>query len=372
MGAEVKYSVIAKTIEGEIRSGKFAGGRVPSEAQLVRRFKVGRKTVQRAMLELQHRGIVVRQHGRGTFLSNSARSMTGLLGLLIPDASSTAIFQSFAREIARCGQKAGYTFLFGEAAEGDADSVSGQTLRFAKEFVSRRVEGVIFRPIVYEQCADVNEEVVRMFRDAGIPVVLIDSDIAPSPRSSAFDIVGVNNITAGRRIAEHLISIGRKRIAFLENISPYVMSYNLRNRMFGLAGGIITSGGEWSKRNVLTVSADDEAGLRRKFRGAFRPDAIVCGNDMVALNLVKTLMKIGKRVPEDVAVVGFDDVDSARMATPSLTTIRQPAARIAEQAFFALRTRINDPLSGRREILLDAPLVVRGSTRVSSENEKEE
>ena len=78
--------------------------------------------------------------------------------------------------------------------------------------------------------------------------------------------------------------------------------------------------------------------------------------------LVKSLIAIGKRVPEDVAVTGFDDESIARSSVPPLTTIRQPAGLIAKTAFKTLLARIRYPQNDPREILLDAPLITRKST----------
>ena len=372
---EIKYRRIAAQLESEIRSGKYATRALPSEMQLVRRFGVGRKTVQRAMLELQYRGIVTRMHGKGTFLTERGANLTGLLGLLIPNAASQLFFQSFAREVARVGQEKGYTFLYGEAAAGDAESVALQTRRFAREFAARRVEGVIFRPILGARYTCVNEEVVDVFRKAGVPVVLVDSDIVAPPLRSGFDVVGINNVLAGRRIADYLMGIGRRRIAFLINDVPEGISVNLRNRLFGLSGAVSSAGARWSANHVIRLEPDDVNGFRRVFKRKFIPDAIVCVCDDVALKLMPTLTAIGKRVPEDVAVAGFDDIDGARLSVPSLTTIHQPIARIAECAFEALQYRMGR-LEGMppREILLDAPLIERDSTadhKVKRRNRKE-
>ena len=205
MQESVKYRMVVQGIEEDIRSGKYTGRALPSEAQLVRRFGVGRKTVQRAILELQHLGLVVRQQGKGTFLTRQGKSVTGLLGLLMPDSWHSPIFQSLSRELARIGQDAGYTFLFGEAAEGNVDSVAEQTCRFAREFASRRVEGVIFRPMVDERCVDANIEVTDIIRSAGIPIVLVDSDILPSSKRSDFDVVGINIFVVGCVLAIYAV-----------------------------------------------------------------------------------------------------------------------------------------------------------------------
>ena len=367
MQESVKYRIVVQGIEEDIRSGKYAGRALPSEAQLVKRFGVGRKTVQRAILELQHLGLVVRQQGKGTFLTRQGKSATGLLGLLMPDSWHSPIFQSLSRELARIGQDAGYTFLFGEAAEGNVDSVAEQTCRFAREFASRRVEGVIFRPMVDERCIDANIEVADIIRSAGIPIVLIDSDILPSSKRSDFDVVGINNIVAGQSIAKHLIATGRRRIAFLMDASPLGISFNLRSRLFGLSGEIISSGGKWDKCNIYPVKADDVAGLKRLLRKKFRPDAIVCANDVVAVRLLHTLQSIGIRVPEDIAVMGCDDIEGGRVVSPTLSTIHQPVDKIAELAFGTLQRRIRGDDLPPCEIFVDAPVVVRKSTMGATE-----
>ena len=362
MNEETRYRVVAKSLENEIRAGKYAGRSLPSEAQLVRRFGVGRKTVQRAILELQYQGLVVRRQGKGTFLSNLGKRTTGLLGLLIPDATSATIFQSFSREIARIGQNAGYTFLFGEAAVGNAESVASQTRKFAHEFVSHHVEGVIFRPLVDESYEKVNVEIAEIFDQVGIPLVLIDSDLVAPPKRSAFDVVEINNIAAEQRIADHLLGLGRRRIAFLMDDSPMGISINLRSRLFGLASAVMAAGVEWNPKHVLTVRADDVLGVRRAIGRRYTPDAIVCASDIVAVRLMQTLSKLGRRVPDDIAVIGFDDMEEARFSNPALTTIHQPVDQIAEQAFRALMRRIRGDGLPPCEILVDAPLVVRKST----------
>lgn len=359
----VKYKVIAQVLEEEIKRGKYVSRALPSETQLGRRFDVGRQTAQKALLELQQKGLVVRRQGKGSFLTKRAKCMTGLCGLLIPDASSGTALQTLSAEIARVGQNAGYTFLLGSVAINDSESAVEQTLGFAREFVRRRVEGVIFRPFLDERLESANRQILDVFRSADVPVVLIDSDAVQSPRRSEFDVIGVDNVSGGRRTARHLIEAGRKNLAFLLcNFRSAVPNINWRNRMFGVAGAVVESGGSWSGINVLDVSPDDEQAWRKVFRRKFRPDAIVCGSDEIAVILMRTLDRIGKSVPGDVAVAGFDDMEIARLANPPLTTVRQPFKDIAGISFRTLMERIRNPEAPTRGITVDAPLVVRGST----------
>ena len=113
---------------------------------------------------------------------------------------------------------------------------------------------------------------------------------------------------------------------------------------------------------ILDFAPNDESELGRLLRSRVRPDAIVCGNDEQAILLTETLARLGKRIPVDVAVVGFDDIETARLANPPLTTISQPVRKLAATAFKTLLARIRHPNNDPREIILDAPLVVRRST----------
>ncbi len=200
-----------------------------------------------------------------------------------------------------------------------------------------------------------------IFRHAEIPVVLRESDITRPPKRSDCDLVAVNNIGAGRQIAEHLFARGFRRIAFLmEDANPF-SNANWSNRLFGLAGELALRGCEEGVRR-LGFSPSDKKALATLMRRRDRPEAIVCGNDERAALLMQSLGSINLCVPEDVAVVGFDDAPVARSSTPPLTTVSQPIKKLSATAFKTLLARIRYPNNDPREILLDAPLVVRLST----------
>ena len=230
--------------------------------------------------------------------------------------------------------------------------------RRADDHVAPRVD---FADSLRQVESAANKEIVDIFRHAEVPVVLIDSDITQPPRRSDCDLVAINNISAGRQIAGHLYERGYRRIAFLmQNRSPFANA-NWGDRLFGLAGELALRGCEESVRQ-LDFSATDANALGALLRSRRKPDAIVCGNDEQAAYLMETLAVLGKHAPEDVAVVGFDDIALARSTTPPLTTISQPVKKLASTAFKSLLARIRYPNNDPREILLDAPLVVRQST----------
>ncbi len=351
---------IAQSLLGEIRDRVYADGNFPSENELAERFGAARETIRKAVDVLVCDGIVRRVKGCGTFLTGRAERKTGLVGLIVPDATSAEIFSEFIHQIDAIASRNGYKLAVANLERrGD---VGAGVRRAARELAVRRVEGVIYRPLIDERFANSNLEVVRIFKNAEIPVVLLDSDVVQPPERSEYDLVNIDNIAAGRRIADHLLACGRRRIAFLMGGKSFGANANWRNRLFGLAGELALNGAENAVK-VLDFAPDNAAAVEKLRRSRQRPDAIVCGNDDTAALLVKTLVSAGLRVPDDVAVVGFDDAPSARFSVPPLTTIRQPAREIALSALRLLLARIRHPSAEPTELHLPAPLVVRRSTQ---------
>lgn len=355
-----KYREIFDRLKAEISAGKFVRtGRLPSELALQRRFSVARGTVRQAIAALEAEGIVQRQKGVGARLSERPNLASGRLGLLIPDMPMYTFFRLLASELSRLVQGAGHRLMVAECGSGKETRISRMAKKGMQSLIDANVEGVFFRPVVEEPLSSVNLGIVHAFKSRGIPVVLVDSDIVQAPERSEFDLVGINNVDAGRRVAQHLLATGRKRICYQLD-RPSVVS---RNRFFGVMGAVLAAGGRLADEQIIRFAPEDVASYRRLFaRRASRPDAIVCEDDEVAVRVFKTLMSLGMRVPQDVALVGCDDVPCAAEHSPQLTTIHQPVDLIADVALRMLLTRIRQPGIATRETLLDAPLIVREST----------
>ena len=120
---------------------------------------------------------------------------------------------------------------------------------------------------------------------------------------------------------------------------------------------------------VLTAEPDDIAAIKRHLRRG-RPDAFVCGNDAAAISLKQTLEGLGYRIPDDIMLVGFDDVAYANIVSPRLTTVRQPCKEIAGAAFRRLLARIADPTLPVFSIFLPVRLMVRESTKALGKRNK--
>ena len=353
-----KYIEIETCLRNEFSSGKFIDQAFPSEHMLMKRFGVARGTIRQTLARLEADGLITRRRGSGTNAQQRTNPATGRLGLLIPDMASNMFFRLATSELVRCGQDSGYVILLGECAVKDNTAKRRRNLlRFIDQFISQRVEGVIFRPFIDERLRAANQTAANRLRKTGIPLVLIDSDLTHSPSRSNFDLVGINHVSAGRSAAEALIAAGRRNIHFLIPQSCTVT----RDRIFGASGSIIAAGMEWSDSHILRFAPDDLKSLKRLFAGKNRPDGIICDDDCEAALLIKALSRLSVSVPKDVSIIGFDDTPEASNSMPAITTLRQPIKLIAQTAIEVLQKRIRNPLTPPRAILLDAPLIRRDS-----------
>ena len=352
-----KYRVLLETLKKEILAGAFASNKpLPSVRALIRRFKMSDRTVRHALDELFAQGLISRKQGRGTFVKSAAASRK--IGLIVPGVACTDFFQPIVSEINQLARANDYTLLFAEVFSMDRDERIHQVRELAAEFIKKRVAGVIYEPLAEPGGKAANEHILSVFRRARIPVVLIDCDIVPFPQRSEYDVIGVNDVEAGAKIANHLLSVGAKKIHFL--ISKLCPTTFL-NRLYGAEAELIRAG-RLRKGSVLYAEAGDFAALKRHIRKNGRPDAFVCSNDAIAAEFRQTLEKAGLSVPKDVLLTGFADMPVASLMTPPLTTIRQERDQLGGRAFKRLLERIANPELPANEIFFPAPLVVREST----------
>lgn len=353
--AGLDYRRIAEALRDEIRAGAYTGsGSFPSLTKIMRRFGVSRPSAVRSVAELKRMGLVAAKKGAGTFVLTKNRT----IGLAIPGTADSEFFSAIMDGIVFNCNKCGMDLVAGDVFSVEHSRRASQAERLARHFTSIRVGGVIMQPVGFAENADViNGVIADILGKSGIPVVLIDYDIFPPPKRSGYDLVAIDNFNAGRKIAAHLLEAGAKNICcLLRRLS----AESVRTRYAGVEAEVRRAGRGRSV-DVMVSEPDDArtvaAGLKK-----FRPDAIVCSNDIAAAALAETLGKLKVRIPDDVMLAGFDDVELARNMRPALTTIRQPCFDLATMAFRTLMERMAKPKIPPREILLDTKLVVRAST----------
>jgi DNA-binding LacI/PurR family transcriptional regulator len=171
--------------------------------------------------------------------------------------------------------------------------------------------------------------------------------------------VGVDNLSGGEQATQHLLDIGRRRIAFLGASSLPELALRLKGYRQALAAqGLAPDPSLEVETHLLPHEVDTPLkALLRSHRGI---DGLVCATDVIALAAIRTLKGLGLVAPADVAVVGFDDVAAAALATPSLTTIRQDLSQGAKTMVDRLFRRIRGEAAP--SAVMDPQLIIRGST----------
>ena len=356
--SDSKYKVLLETLKNQILSGKYDVDKsFPSMRALIQRFGMSKTTVQRALDELFHLGLIARKQGRGTFIVE--RGASRKIGLIVPGVAYSEFFPPIVNEISRLSQKEGYTLLFCAVTSQDPVVRARQARKFAGQLIKEGVAGVIYQPLEFlVDLTEKNREIANLFKRANVPVVLACSDFVEPPDRSGYDVVGINNVEAGALMARHLVDAGAKRLCFIMGPNR---GMSIRNRYRGIMMEFGCEGRGHCTCDKLIVQVDDLAAVKRYLRRR-KPDAFICGSDTDAAKFKVTLEKAGLKVPADVLLAGFNDVQMASLLTPPLTTVHIPCGEIAATAFYRLLDRIAKPELPAEECLLSVQLVVRGST----------
>ncbi|HEX6519903.1 MAG TPA: substrate-binding domain-containing protein, partial [Streptosporangiaceae bacterium] len=191
-----------------------------------------------------------------------------------------------------------------------------------------------------------------------LPLVVVAGDTA----QRAVDVVAADNWSGAHALVEHLVvDHGRRR---LFHIGGPVTAPDANERRLAMEAVIEDHPGTelaGSFSGLFSVLSGREGTLAMLADGGELPDAIVCANDQMAIGALRALAERGIRVPDDIAVVGFDDIFPASLCDPPLTTVHQPIRRLAEVACDRLTELINDPTLRPKRELLPTELVLRSS-----------
>jgi len=215
----------------------------------------------------------------------------------------------------------------------------------------RRVDGIILAP-----SPDPGGRALAYLRKVGLPCVLVDR--MPDP---TFDQVGINNREAMRNLVERVSAHGHRRIGYVGGNPGFATTLE---RIAGYRDGLATAGGAIDERLLVTGSATTYSAMQAAERLLDLdqpPTALVGGNNLATIGIMKAITRRGLRVPKDISVVGFDDFEWADCFEPRLTLVAQPCVEIGRRAAFLLMERIAVPEGVRRTIQLDAVMIERES-----------
>ena len=353
-----KYRKVYEDLLSAIRTGAFqTGDRLPSEAELGKHYGTSRITVAKAVNELQQKGLVSRRPGSGTRVIAPTVSSGRVFGLLIPDLGRTEIFEPICHGMMQSPLSKPHSLLWGHSM-GEAAQQEKEAEHLCHQYLTQKVSGVFFAPLEFTHEKDVvNNRIVSAFHRAGIQVVLLDRCYAPYPMRSKYDLVGIDNRRAGFLITQHLLRHDVKRVAF---VARPLSASTVMARIAGYREALIAHGRPLVQDLVCRGDPDDPDFLRKMLR-EHRPDAIVCANDFTAARVMAGLTKMGIRVPEEMRIVGIDDVKYAHLLPVPLTTQHQNCADIGAMAMATMLQRLEKPDLPTRDILLQTHTVVRNS-----------
>ncbi|MCO5973508.1 LacI family DNA-binding transcriptional regulator [Actinoallomurus soli] len=324
-----------------------AGVSVKTVSNVINGAAVGagtRERVQRAIADLGYRPNISAR--------NLRRGRTGILALAVPELDQP-YFAELARLIVDAAEEHGYTIIIDQTGGGDRREqyvIDGMGAKLA--------DGVIFSPVAMDRL-----DIAR--RVDTTPLVLLGERVSAGPA----DHVAIDNVAAARTATAHLAGLGRRRIAAI-GAQPDHAQGTSRLRETGFRAALEEAG--LPVEESLIVPARDYHRRDGAEAAAYLteledpPDAVFCFNDTLALGAMRTLHDRGYRIPHDVAVVGFDDIDDGRYNVPSLTTVSPDKAGIARSALRLLLDRIEAIDSPPREVTVRHELRVRESSGMTT------
>ena len=230
-------------------------------------------------------------------------------------------------------------------------------LSLCRQFIEQKVSGVFFAPLEFVDEKDsINHQLVAELRQAGIPIVLLDRCYYTYPMRSNLDRVGIDNHRASFLVTQHLWNQGARRIVF---VARRRSASTMVGRVSGYQFALGECGSEFPARALYGDVEDSE--FVHELVEEVEPDGVVCGNDLTAAHLMRALIGMGVRVPEQIRLVSFDDVNYAKFLPVPLTTIHQNCPQIGEVAMELMLDRIRHPHRPGVDVLVPFELVVRES-----------
>jgi len=353
-----KHRRVFEYLHANIQSGVLKpGDRLPSEAELGKLFAASRITVAKAVLDLQRMGLVTRRPGAGTHVLAPHHTMGRTFGLLIPELGLTEIFEPICHGMMRSPFGSPDALLWGNTSANVGETVKeGENM--VQSFIAQKVDGIFFAPLELTGEKDAaNRRIARALERAQIPVVLLDRCYMPYPERSAHDLVGVDNRRAGYVATMHLLQLGLRRLAFVGEAN---VAGTVDARIAGFREALLHKGVTPVPEMVARGNPRDETFVRLMMESV-RPEGIVCANDLTAARLMQALLALGYAIPEQVRIVGMDDVKYAGLLPVPLTTVHQDCAGIGMVAMATMLERLEHPELPPRDVLVPTRLVVRKS-----------
>lgn len=305
-----------------------------------------RNKVQKAIEELNYTP--------SYFAQGIKTGKTKTLAMIVPDYSNVYYGEMF-RGIEKIALENGYMVII-----CNTNKSSTQERNYVKELLKRKIDGIIYN--TYKR----NNENIEFFANLSkkIPVIFMDYI---NKNDEEISYVLTEGYESSKKAVKYLIDKGKKRIGYIR-VPPYISV--VQHRYEGYKQGLVESG-ITPDGGIVYQCPDNEIGkthLEVGYEGAMAlmksqnpPDALMTSTDIMAVGAIKYLKQAGYRIPQDVSVIGFDNIALASIVEPSLTTIAQPTYKIGEEAAKILIAKINGDEKVEDRIIFEAEFIIRGS-----------
>jgi DNA-binding LacI/PurR family transcriptional regulator len=340
-----KYLLVEDYIKQAIKQRKIVD-KLPGERVLAKELGFSYMTIRKAIDNLVGEGLLYKVPTKGTYVADqkSQKPKTRTIGYFLDSRIAgglsspyySMIFNALEKQTVRKGYSLVY---FTDTSESNLHTVL------------KKLDGVIASSFLRV------ETLIQEIK-AIVPVVAIDNSVSDKTVPSVI----IDNFSAQVQSVDYLCSLGHKRIGFMTGLEDSDVG---KNRYEGYKSGLIKQGIEIDPALVFRGNytfGSGVSGAEYFLPLADRPSAIICANDSMALGAINKLLQEGIGVPEQMSIIGFDDINIARQITPPLTTVSVPVDEIASCAFNMLEYLIEGKTLENRHVALDAHLVPRGTS----------
>jgi LacI family transcriptional regulator len=297
-----------------------------------------KQRVQEALEELEYRPNVLARSLR--------KGKTRTLGLILPDSANP-----FYAELGHALENSAFHNKYNIILCNSDSSAERERLYFDL-LVGKQVDGIILNS------EEKDPHILKRFLPENYPIVLVDRDFS----ENIFDTVLTDNFLGGYLATRYLIELGHKRIACVTGPATFL---GAMNRLHGYQQALVEFG--LPTNNDLIECGDFTAVsghlvAQRLLKLRQPPTAVFLCNDMMAIGFERSAIEMLRKIPEDISIVGFDNIELCKYLSPTLTSVAQPMEAIAEKAIQLLLDRIGDPKLPPQLVLIPPKLFVREST----------
>lgn len=350
-----------RIIRLKIENGKLKPGqKIPSERELCEKYHVSRTTVRNAILSLVNEGLVIRYSGSGTFikegldLTQKGRGKIGNIGFVRCQHSTSShrirgdyiyfdILKGIQQELVKYDQHLIFSYVIEN--DNDFNSSIGQLLK--------KIDGIILGEIR-------NQNFFNKIKCIQIPLILVN----PSIYHYDVDTIDTDNINGAYIAVEYLIKLGHQNIGIINGrISTRHASERFQGYRIALENNGLNFSNNFVAGNINWQKETGYNGMKELLEKDLKITAVFAASDALAAGAIEAVMDVGLKVPDDISVIGFDDMIIASHTKPPLTTMRVPRYEMGSYAARRLNELINNRDLSRIKVLFTPELIVRQSCR---------